>query len=87
MNEESNFKQNSSLGFEISRNAISTGTQECLSAQAGSIEIMLILREKKSPYPDRLQLTQDFMINSELFIPILCSKLQKNKKIFHCGGK
>lgn len=46
--------------------------------QAGLIGIMLILREKKSPYPDRLQVTQDFVIKSELFRPISCSKLQKN---------
>lgn len=31
MNEESNFKQSSSLGLEISCSAVSTGTQECLS--------------------------------------------------------
>lgn len=40
------FRQSSSLGFEMSCSAVSTGTQECLSAQAGPIGIILILREK-----------------------------------------
>jgi len=39
------FKQSSPLGFEISCSAISTGMQECLSAQSEPIGIMLILRE------------------------------------------
>lgn len=78
MNKGPNFKQSSPLGFEISCSAISIGTQECLSAQSEPIGIMLY-SENKPAYPDRLQVTEDFVIKSELLIPI--SHGQKSRKI------